>query len=175
MTEPQSFKEAQLTQYLTILLKFSNYEEILDVLRCSSEILSEDVRRAYYKKMLEYSQHQDAFFAKLLALCKQSSGLFLPIEDYSILDQLLYTSLTTNDWNSYKKLYAFRLINDHERAAAEALYHYVLHGEERELKKNCYLLIMNILKTFASDKDRWILTDGGLRTLTDLNAELNAL
>lgn len=173
--EPLDFKKAQLVQYLKTLIVFSNYEEILDVLRCSFETLPGDVRAAYYKQILTSLQHREAFFAKLLTLCRDSSGAFLPVDDYKILDEILLEEVSKTSWETYKRLYSFRLINDHDRAAAEILYHYVIHGESVDIKKKCLLLIINILSSFNSDGDRWILAGGNPVTLRDVRMGLNAL
>ncbi|CUS20525.1 LAQU0S01e08570g1_1 [Lachancea quebecensis] len=173
--EPLDFKRAQLVQYLNTLIVFSNYEEILDVLRCSFETLPRDVRAAYYKQILTSLQHRESFFARLLALCRDSSGAFLPVDDYTILDEILLEEVSITSWDSYKRLYSFRLINDHDRAAAEILYHYVTHGNSVDTKKKCLLLIINILSSFTSDGDRWILSEGNPITLREVKTELNAL
>ncbi|SCV05683.1 LANO_0H12882g1_1 [Lachancea nothofagi CBS 11611] len=173
--ETHEFKNAQLLQYLNILIVFSKYEEILDVLCCSPEIISEHVKVSYYRKMISNLHHRDAFFSTLLKICKESSGLYLPTQDYRLIDKILCDEIAAEDWCTYKRVYAFRLMNAQDRAAAEILYKYFMKGTDIGIKEKCYLMIANILTSFSAENDRWILADGQLVTLQDLKREMNNL
>ncbi|SCU94476.1 LADA_0G08768g1_1 [Lachancea dasiensis] len=169
------FRNAQLLQYLEILMVFSNYEEILEVLSCSPEIISQDVKASYYRRLLLNLQHRDAFFSIVLKLCCNADGLYLPSQDYSILDTILCGEVDNKDWDTYKRVYSFRLMNGQDRAAAEILYDYLQKSGDLNKRKRCYYIIINILSSFSHENDHWILTNGRPVTLKDLKAELAVL
>ncbi|SCV03653.1 LAME_0H12156g1_1 [Lachancea meyersii CBS 8951] len=173
--ETQDFKSAQLLQYLNILIVFSNFEEIMDVLRCSPEIISETVKTSYYSKMQKNVLHKDAFFSTLLKLCEKSEGLYLPTQDYNLIDKILCEELSVENWITFKKAYAFRLMNGQDRSAAEVLYGYITSGKDVDIKRKCFLLIINIMSGFTEEKDRWFLADSHLVKLDDLKSGLDRL
>lgn len=178
--ESNVFKVAQLTQYLNTLIIFADFQEVLDVLKISHETLNDEVRTKYYKDLLTNIQYNEQFVSTLLNICSEQTakGLFLTMEDFAIIDQILLEQVDPSDWSTYKKLFSFRFINQHERTAVEILYNYILHGHDIETKRKCYLIIINVLASFSDEKDQWILVKNhknGLLTLQDLKFELSAL
>ncbi|SCW02474.1 LAFE_0F07228g1_1 [Lachancea fermentati] len=168
--ESSDFQVAQLTQYLDTLIIFKEFEEVLDVLRFSSVTLPDNIRAEYYTKLLT-GQYRDSFVATLLTLCSTRNELYLPIEDFIMVDQILEKQKNVNDWETYKRIFSFRFVNQHERTAAEILYDCIMHGASSELKNKCYLMIVNILQSFTDENDQWILANGILKTLSDLKLE----
>lgn len=175
----------QHKQFLNILLYFGMYEETIDILRLSHFCLSSEERTHYFKKMLNYSNQNTIFFSKLLNLCKDNNNTekveksYLSHEDYQIIDSILLNNLEiTKIWKDYKKLYSFRLLNGYEREAAEIVYqYYIKHGihQDIETRKQCYLIIMNILSTFDSVYDQWLLNGDNIVSLQDLKDDFKKL
>ncbi|GAV54529.1 hypothetical protein ZYGR_0AM00670 [Zygosaccharomyces rouxii] len=175
--EPHDFKQAQIVQYLDLLFYFDMFSEALDVLRLSPS-LSQEVKANYYKSILESTQQSGPFFATLLKLCHShdKGQLYLPPEDYQIIDKIILSHITDNSWVNLKKLYSFRVINKHERSAVEALYAYAQRvGYDPEAKRKCFLLIINTLSTFDDEQDQWLLNGCNIVTLCELKAELRRL
>ncbi|CEP63930.1 Nup120p LALA0_S09e05688g [Lachancea lanzarotensis] len=173
--DTQEFKSSQLLQYLNILIVFSDYEEILDVLRCSPDIIPESVKASYYGKLISSHAHKDAFFSTLLNLCAKSEGVYLMTQDYHLIDKIIREDLAAGNWEAYKKVYAFRLLNGQDRSAAEALYDYFIVGGDDDIKRRCLLLISNIMRGFSAEKDRWFIAGGQLITLENLELGLKRL
>lgn len=69
------------------------------------------------------------------------------------------------------------MLNKGERAAAEVLYQYILMQADPNViqKKKCYLMVINVLSSFDSTYDQWILNGSKVVTLTDLRDELRGL
>lgn len=173
--ETKDFKEKQLKVYLDLLLHFRLFSEALDVLRCSHDTLSEEVRARYYRSMLQNASQSGAFFATLLNLCHSHTGegLYLSASDFRIIDQILVSQLQDNDWQSYKRLYSFRLLNQHDRSAAEVIYHYMTSiASDLEMKRKCCLIVINVLSTFDHNSDQWLLEGGKIVTLQELKYEI---
>lgn len=174
----------QHQQLLNLLLFFSMYEEVIDILRLSHFCLPEEERTRYFEKLLGYTNHNTVFFSTLLNLCKannldQDGEKFLSHEDYHIIDSILYSNLgVTKDWKDYKRLYSFRLLNGNDREAAEIMYeYYVKHGiyQDIETRKQCYLIIMNILSTFETVYDQWLVNGDKIVSLQDLKDDFKRL
>lgn len=174
----------QHQQLLDLLLYFSMYEEAIDVLRLSHFCLQVPERTKYFHKMLDHGNHNTIFFSKLLALCKtynedKEGEKFLSNEDYHIIDTILLNNLEmTNDWKDYKRLYSFRLLNKFEREAAEIIYqYYIKHGvhQDIEIQKQCYLIVMNILETFDTVYDQWLVDGSNIISLQDLRNDFRKL
>ncbi|AMD20849.1 HDR107Cp [Eremothecium sinecaudum] len=174
----EDFKMMQLTQYVDTLIIFSEFEEILDVLTLEQSTLNREVRAKYYSKLLSDQMHKDNFIATLFRLCSKSQNtLFLPMDDYFIIDQLLQSQLDTASWTTYKRLYCYRMLNHQERDAAQILYDYIVRANNVEMKENCYWLIINVLSSFSDPKDQWIINSashGQILYLTDLKSEFKA-
>ncbi|QLQ80165.1 hypothetical protein HG537_0D01660 [Torulaspora globosa] len=173
--ETKDFKEKQLKVYLDLLVHFTLFSEALDVLRCSHDTLSEEVRTSYYRSMLQNTSKSEIFFATLLNLCHShtAEGLYLSSSDFQIIDRILVSQLEDNDWQSYKKLYSFRVLNQHDRSAAEVIYHYMTSiATDLETKKKCCLIVINVLSTFDDDSDQWLLDGGKIITLQELKYEI---
>lgn len=173
--EPSSYKEKQLKLYLDLLLHFQMFSEALDVLRFNHISLSDEIRTAYYKSALERTDTKRFFLAKLLDLCHSSkdSKLYLPTSDYQIIDGILLSHLEDETWESYKKLYSFRMINKQDRAAAELIHRYLtLIACDLASKRKCYLLMINILSAFDDGQDQWLLSGCKIVTLPELKFEL---
>ncbi|SCU81797.1 LAFA_0C07228g1_1 [Lachancea sp. 'fantastica'] len=173
--DTQDVKSAQLLQYLDILIVFCDYEEILDVLRCSPDINPESVKASYYGRLVSSHMHKEAFLSTLLNLCAKSEGLYLTTQDYNLIDKILRQDIATGSWIAFKRVYAFRLVNGQARSAAEALYDYVIVGDDKDIKKRCLLLIVNIMNTFSAKKDRWFIAGGQLITIDYLRQGLDKL
>lgn len=175
--EPQSFKQTQLELYLDLLFHFNMFAEALDVLRFSHDVLSEHIREKYFRTMLESTRQSAPFLATVLRSChSHSDSIYLPVTDYRIIDKILVSHVSENDWKSLKKLYSFRIVNNHERAAAELLYEYLKSNcDDVETKRKCYLIIVNVLSTFDNMRDRWLLYGNDVLTSADLQKELEAL
>lgn len=172
--ETKEYRAKQLKVYLDLLLHFALFSEALDVLRCSHDTLSEEVRSNYYKSILQGPQ-SEPFFATLLNLCysETEKGLYLPVSDFRIIDSILVSQLDENDWQSYKKLYSFRMLNMHDRSAAELVYQYMTSvASDLEARRKCYLIMINVLSTFDSHGDQWLLNDGKIVTLPELKHEV---
>lgn len=174
----------QHQQLLNLLLYFSMYEEVIDILRLSHFCLSVEERTRYFNKLLDYTNHNTVFFSTLLNLCKTNNletegGDFLSHDDYHIIDSLLYNNLeVTKQWKDYKRLYSFRLLNKNEREAAEIIYeYYIKHGinQDIETQKQCYLIIMNILSTFDTVYDQWLVNGDKIVSLQDLSDDFKRL
>ena len=174
----------QHQQLLNLLLHFSMYEEAIDVLRLSHFCLPVPERTKYFHEMLDYGSHNAIFFSKLLTLCKtnnqdEAEGKFLSYEDYHIIDSiLLNNSEVTKDWKDYKRLYSFRLLNKFEREAAEIIYqYYIKHAihQDVEIQKKCHLIVMNILETFDTVYDQWLLNGNDIISLQDLRNDFKRL
>ncbi|CAR30957.1 ZYRO0E06666p [Zygosaccharomyces rouxii] len=175
--EPHDFKQAQIVQYLDLLFYFDMFAEALDVLRLSP-VLSREVKTNYYRSILESTQQSGPFFATLLKLCHSNDKgpLYLPPDDYQIIDKIILSHSRENNWTNLKKLYSFRVVNKHERSAVEALYEYVQKaGYDPETKRKCFLLIINTLSTFDDEQDQWLLNGCNIVTLGELKAELRRL
>ncbi|QLL34247.1 hypothetical protein HG536_0G01040 [Torulaspora globosa] len=172
--ETKDFKCKQLKVYLDLLVHFMLFSEALDVLRCSHDTLSEEIRTSYYRSMLQNASQSRTFFATLLNLCSHAAkGLYLPESDFRIIDRILVSQLEDNDWQSYKRLYSFRILNQHDRSAAEVIYHYMASiASDLETKKKCYLIVINVLSTFDDDSDKWLLDGGKIVTLQELKYEI---
>lgn len=173
--EPQDYKERQLKLYLNLLFHFDMFSEALDVLRFNHNTLSEEIRTTYYKSALEGTNQQGSFLAMLLNLCHSNDGskLYLPTSDYQIIDNILVSHLQDESWESYKQLYSFRMMNKHDRAAAELIYQYLtLIASSLESRKKCYLIIVNVLSTFDNEQDQWLLNGCNIITLSELKFEL---
>jgi nuclear pore complex protein Nup160 len=69
------------------------------------------------------------------------------------------------------------MLNKSERAAAEVLYQYILIQADLDVirKRKCYLMVINVLSSFDSAYDQWILNGSKVVTLTDLRDELRGL
>lgn len=173
--ETKEFRSNQLKVYLDLLLHFTLFSEALDVLRCSHHTLSEEVRTTYYRSILQNANQSDAFFATLLNLCHSNAegGLYLPASDFRIIDSILASQLEGQDWQSYKRLYSFRMLNKHDRSAAELIYQYMDSiASDLATKKKCYLIVINVLSTFDDDGDQWLLAGGNIVTLPELRYEI---
>ncbi|AET39597.1 Nup120p Ecym_4564 [Eremothecium cymbalariae DBVPG len=174
-----TFKIKQLTQFLDTLIIFSEFEEVLDVLKLEHSILDKGIRSAYYGKLLSDQQYRDKFIATLFRLCSENTDkLFLTMDDFVIIDQLLQTQLDTNVWCTYKKLFCYRMLNQHERDAAQILYDYLIHGTDPELKQRCHWIIVNVLSSFADPNDQWIINTnnhGQVLYLSDIRSEMKAV
>lgn len=174
----------QHQQLLDLLLYFSLYEEAIDVLRLSHFCLPVPERTYYFRKMLDHGNHNTVFFSKLLTLCTtynqdKEGKKFLSHEDYHIIDSILLNNLEiTRDWKDYKKVYSFRLLNRFEREAAEIIYqYYIKHGihQDVEIQKQCYLIVMNILETFDTVYDQWLVNGSNIISLQDLRNDFKRL
>lgn len=175
--EPQDFKQAQIMQYLELLFYFDMFAEALDVLRLGPA-LSAEVKTNYYKSILESTQQSGPFFATLLRLCHSNdkTQLYLPPEDFQIIDKIVLSQIGDNSWTNLKKLHSFRVVNRHERSAVEAVYDYVQRiGYDPEAKRKCLFLIINTLSTFDDEQDQWLLNGCNIVTLDELKAELRKL
>lgn len=176
--EPHKFKQVQLKEYLDLLFNFCMYVEALDVLRFSHATLSEEVRTNYYRTILESTHQSRQFFATLLKLCHshEVDSLYLPVSDFQIIDNILSSHLRDKTWESFKKLYSFRMVNKHERSAAEILYDYLgIVGNDIESKRKCYLIIINVLSTFDNERDQWLLNGSNIITLPELRSGLQSI
>ncbi|AJS45411.1 Nup120p [Saccharomyces cerevisiae YJM1336] len=178
--EPQDFKEKQHIHYLNLLIHFRMFEEILDVLRLGHECLSDTVRTNFLQLLLQEDIYSRDFFSTLLRLCNAHSDngeLYLRTVDIKIVDSILSQNLRSGDWECFKKLYCFRMLNKSERAAAEVLYQYILMQADLDVirKRKCYLMVINVLSSFDSAYDQWILNGSKVVTLTDLRDELRGL
>ncbi|CAI4044817.1 Nup120p SKDI_11G1550 [Saccharomyces kudriavzevii IFO 1802] len=178
--EPQEFKERQHIHYLNLLIHFKMFEEVLDILRLGHEYLSDTVRTEFFQLLLEKDLYSQDFFSTLLRLCDsyaKNGALFLPTVDIKIVDSVLSQNLGGSEWECFKKVYCFRMLNKSERSAAEVLYQYVLMQSDLIVieKKKCYLMIINVLSSFDSAYDQWILNSNRVVTLTDLRDELRNL
>lgn len=175
--EPQDFKQMQIAQYLDLLFYFDMYSEALDVLRLNP-VLSAEVKTNYYKSILDSTGQSRSFLATLLKLChlQGPNKLYLPPDDFQIIDKIVVSQLQDNSWEKLKQLYSFRVLNKHERSAAEALYDYVKDlSTGLETKKKCYLIIVNTLSTFDDERDQWLLHGSSIITLAELKSELRKL
>ncbi|QLG72185.1 hypothetical protein HG535_0C05390 [Zygotorulaspora mrakii] len=172
--EPVEFRQYQLKLYLDLLFHFSLFAEGLDVLRFNHDTLSDDIRKNYFEKVLQSTGQSDTFFATLLKLChSHNNSLYLSISDYKIIKSILASQLQDNNWTNLKKLYCFHVVNNHERAAAELMYHYSrLNPKDSELKRRCFLIVINVLCTFDDERDRWILNGSEILKISDLKKEL---
>lgn len=176
--EPHNFKQMQLKEYLDLLFKFGMFVEALDVLRFSHATLSEEVRANYYRTILESTHQSGPFFATLLKLCHshETDSLYLPVSDFHIIDNILLSHLRDRTWENVKKLYSFRMVNKHERSAAEILYDYLGSFEnDVESKRKCYLVMINILSTFDNERDQWLLNGSNIITLPELRNGLQSI
>ncbi|EDO14413.1 hypothetical protein Kpol_197p1 [Vanderwaltozyma polyspora DSM 70294] len=175
---PRDFKVKQLTQYLNMLIHFNMFREALDVLRFSHVVLSNDIRRDYFKLLLNKNDIDGNFFATLLNLCYTHEGqdMYLNPIDFDIIDGILVQKLRAFSWPTYKRLYSYRMLNKNERKAAEVVYDYSVqvHDNTSELKK-CYLIIINILSSFEKENDQWILYNGEIITLHSLENRIEKL
>lgn len=182
LEETKEFKEAQYSHYLDILVHFDMFEEVIDILRLSRDHLSNEMKKKYYAKLLNMgTQIGDAFFQVLLKVCyssmraddAESVGLPLPLMDFEIIDNILVQQLLCDDWLSYKRLYSFRTVNGRQREAAQAVFEFLQLQPENEVdtRKKCLLVVINILSTFQSPLDQWILKGSEIVTLTDLREQ----
>ncbi|CCF55662.1 hypothetical protein KAFR_0A02240 [Kazachstania africana CBS 2517] len=161
-------------QLLKLLIYFNIFDEVIDVLRLSHKYLNPDERRAYFKDLLYDVTEHEKFFSILLKLCDDNKPGFLPIEDYDIIDTLLVNNMDKSNWHNYKKIYSFRLINGNRREAVEIIYNYLFtYGDEVsfEVKKDCFLIIINILSTFKEISEQWIINGSEVITLQELRDE----
>ncbi|CCD23177.1 Nup120p NDAI_0B01430 [Naumovozyma dairenensis CBS 421] len=175
---PSDFTVEQYKLHLDLLIHFNMFNEVLDVLRLSHDILSTSIRTRYYKELLDDNSKTAKFFSTLLNSCQNGKdGLYLPPADYKIVDQIFLSYLSSKNWIDYKKLYGFRMANKQERAAAEIIFHYLikLGNDDPQEKRKCYLIIINILSTFEDEYDQWLLSGNSVVTLTELKHELKSL
>lgn len=176
---PDTFKVLQLRQYLDVLIVFSEFKEVLEVLRIEQSTLSELIREEYYTLLLSDVKYSEKFTSTLFHICEDTKdGVFLSMEDFMIVDKVLMRRVDHSNWSTYKKIFAFRFLNLHKRTAAEVLYDYIMHGSDMHIKKKCYLIIINVLSTFKCDSDKWILaktSKGNIITMKDLQEEIKAL
>lgn len=168
----------QLIQYLDTLIVFGDYKEVLDVLRLEQKVLDISLREKYYYTLLSDQKYSEMFTATLLQECYNANisngSILLCVSDYKIIASILSSQVSLTDWNSYKKLFSFRILNQHERKACEELYDYVLFGSNDEVKEKCLLLISNVLKTFSDAKDQWFISyPGQIIHLHELNDKMN--
>lgn len=177
--EPAEFSRSQHLSYLDLLIHFDMFEEILDVLRMSQGALDEPTRKECFEKLLNNHEQGERFFKVLLRECdlKGKNELFLCNSDYNIVDNILANNLTPLNWTACQKLFSFRIINNKIREAAELIYEYLqqLSANDYNMKLKCYLMIMNILKTFDDDLDQWFLNSGKAITLADICFEYDLL
>ncbi|CCH62555.1 hypothetical protein TBLA_0H02710 [Henningerozyma blattae CBS 6284] len=184
--EPLNFKQLQYKQYLDILMKFNLNVEIIEVLKSSSEYLNTEIRSSYYKTLL---LNYPDFFSTLLKLCRghNNDGLYLPLEDYEIVDSILISSIDSNSlqqhypveklWSKYKKIYCLRIVNNRERSAAEILMEFASQlNNDILLQKKCLLIVSNILNTFDHEDDKWLLnSEGEIITYQDISSAINKI
>ncbi|KAL3235699.1 Nup120p RNJ42_02475 [Nakaseomyces bracarensis] len=177
--EPPEFSRAQHLSYLDLLINFDMFAEILDVLRMSQDALDERTRMECFQKLLNNHEQGERFFTVLLRACDlgEKDELLLCNTDYNIIDGILKKSLEPLNWNSYQKLFSFRIINNKIREAAELIYEYLqqLSSDDYNMKLKCYLMVMNILKTLDDDLDQWFLNSGKAVTLADVCWEYDLL
>ncbi|QID86392.1 hypothetical protein GRS66_009019 [Saccharomyces pastorianus] len=178
--EPQEFKERQHIHYLNLLIHFRMFEEVLDILRLGHEYLTDTIRTNFFRLLLMKDAYSHDFFSTLLRLCDSHAndeGLYLRTVDIKIVDNILSENLRSSDWKCFKKIYCFRMLNKSERSAAEVLYKYISMQSDINVieKKKCYLMIINVLSTFDSSYDQWILDGSRVITLTDIKDELSNL
>ncbi|CDO95410.1 unnamed protein product [Kluyveromyces dobzhanskii CBS 2104] len=167
-----------LLQYIDTLIVFGDYNEVLDVLRLEQELLETELREKYYKRMLTDQKCSEMFTATLFQSCYEANvsndSILLSVTDYKIIASILLSQVTLSNWNSYKKLFSFRILNQHERKACEVLFDYVLFGPDNEVKEKSLLLISNVLKTFSDASDQWFISSTGqIIHLYELDSKLN--
>lgn len=171
----------QLVQYIDILIVFGDYKEILDVLRLEQKTLDVASREKYYHKLLTDQKCSDLFTATLFQQCSvaniKNDSIFLSVEDNKIIASVLTSLVDLSDWTTFKKLFSYRILTQHERKACEVLFDYVLLGSDPTVKQRCLLLISNVLKTFTDVKDRWFVNSNGqiihLYEITDKLSKYN--
>lgn len=171
-------KREQLIQYLDTLIVFSDFKEIIDVIRLEQDKLGEDLRLSYFTKLLTDQTYASDFTGTLFSCCHEinvvQQSLLLSIKDYLIIDSILSSQVELENWNTVKKLYAYRILNQHERKACEVLFDYILLGTNYSTKRKCALLISNVLKTFTEPKDQWFISSTGqIIHLPDLEDRLS--
>ncbi|KAI8385857.1 related to Nucleoporin NUP120 [Nakaseomyces glabratus] len=173
--EAPEFSKTQHLAYLDLLVEFKMYEEVIDVLRMSQMVLDKSTRKECFYKLLSNSCHGPNFFTILLKSCNTQEGSkpCLSHRDFVIIDEILINSLKSNKWEDCKKIFTFRLTNNRDREAAEIVYEYLqdLVPQQYQEKQKCYLLILNVLKTFDNVEDQWIIYDGKVKKLIDLKTE----
>ncbi|AAS50843.2 ABR073Cp [Eremothecium gossypii ATCC 10895] len=172
------FRILQLTQFMDTLIIFDEFEEVLDVLTLEQETLGRDIRTSYYERLLSDQQLRDRFITTLFRLCSTScEKLYLNLDDFLIIDSLLRSQLDASMWDTYKRLFCYRILNHHEREAAEVLYEYIGRGNDPIVKEKCYWMIVNVLASL-SPQDQWIINSsnrGQVVYLADIRKDLQAL
>ncbi|SMN21763.1 similar to Saccharomyces cerevisiae YKL057C NUP120 Subunit of the Nup84p subcomplex of the nuclear pore complex (NPC) [Maudiozyma saulgeensis] len=163
----------QHEQLLAMLVHFSIFDEVIDVLRLGHSFLSADERRQYFSSLLSYPNHNDSLFSTLINM-STNPDTRLELEDYSIVDSILSDNLEQGDWVSYKKLFTFRFVNKYEREAAEVIFNYwfkLQRNADARMKKRYGLIIINILSTFVNSYDQYILDGANVVTLDELRKQ----
>lgn len=160
-----TYSKEQLLQYLDTLLVFSDFKEILDVMRIERDILGKDLRKEYYEKLLTDKNYAVQFTKTLFSLNFQTDinekSISLSPEDFMMIDSILSSQVEHKSWTSIKKLYVFRILNHHERRACETLFAYVSQAVDDNMKRKSLLMILNVLKTFDDSKDQWFISSQG--------------
>lgn len=167
----------QHEQLLAMLIRFSIFDEVIDVLRFGHSFFSSSERYQYYQSLLGNQTHNDKFFSTLINMISASTENILNLEDYNIVDDILSKSLD-DDWTSHKKLFTFRCVNKYEREAAEVVFNYWFNlrkDTDSALKKRYCLIIVNILSTFVNDYDKYILNGADVVTLEELKEQCMSL
>ncbi|CAD1785519.1 similar to Saccharomyces cerevisiae YKL057C NUP120 Subunit of the Nup84p subcomplex of the nuclear pore complex (NPC) [Maudiozyma barnettii] len=163
----------QHEQLLAMLIRFSIFDEVIDVLRLGHSFLSANERRQYFSSLLSYPNHNDQFFSTLINMSTNPDSR-LGLEDYILVDSILSDNLPKGDWISYKKLFTFRFVNKFEREAAEVIFKYwfkVQNNVDVQMKKKYCLIIINILSTFVNSYDQYILDGANVVTLDELKEQ----
>ncbi|GMM58166.1 Nup120 protein [Maudiozyma humilis] len=169
----------QHEQLLAMLIHFKIYDEVVDVLRLGHAYLTIQERYTYFESLLSYPNHSDSFFSTLVNICRdlataEGATEGLNYEDYTVVDSILSQNLSRGDWESSKKLYTFRYVNNFHREAAEAVFNYCRRNEhtlDLAAKKKYSVIIINILSTFEHDYDQWILDGTNVITLGELREQ----
>lgn len=168
------FRTIQLTQYIEILNHFDMIEEIIDVLRLSHKYLSPIKRREYFTMLLTNGNKSEKSLSTLLRLCRDDKGIFLNVDDFNMVDEILLKQIDgINDWRGYKRVYSMRYVNSRLRSAAEIILEYVKNNNDDEIHKKAGLLIVcNILSSFTEPQDRWVLYQSQILNLEDIRKEI---
>ncbi|CCK73075.1 Nup120p KNAG_0M02220 [Huiozyma naganishii CBS 8797] len=165
----------QHQQLLNLLIHFGLFEEVVDVLRLSHDALPLAEKTKYFELLLRSPDWNGTFFSKVLQFCESHKDEPLSYRDREIIDSILQDNLASGDWQDYKRLYSFRLLSGSVREAAETIYQYYKRYQSTPgaavVKRKCYLIVMNILATFDTKYDQWLLDGNDVVTLEDLKSD----
>ncbi|KAG0668197.1 hypothetical protein C6P45_004944 [Maudiozyma exigua] len=167
----------QHEQLLAMLIRFSIFDEVIDVLRFGHAFFSSSERYQYFQSLLGNQNPNDKFFSTLINMISTNTEDVLDLQDYNIVDNILSKSLD-DDWTSHKKLFTFRYVSKYEREAAEVVFNYWFNLRKdvnSSLKKRYCLIIINILSTFVNNYDQYILNGADVVTLDELKDQCMSL